>query len=199
MNRTALTWKRSIRASLIIVASISLGFLSGIVVSKSSRRASSSKNHDSLRGLLEISSTVRDHPLRFARAAEGARDESNLGWQLLVLSNPEVLCIATDDEVVSAVSPDAWNRGLAAEIILNLPQNPEPLILMSLTLLLSEDRDGRVTRSRHGILGANTTGYSPPLRELSRDTLRRCLGVDWEYDAEQWRKEILLRFADVPK
>ncbi len=76
---------------------------------------------------------------------------------------------------------DKFHNGVVAEVLMNVPDKPHKAVLWAVTAKLSDE--GRGYRK--------DGGETRPIKDVARETLRRCLGVDHGYDAFVWRQAIL--------
>lgn len=79
-------------------------------------------------------------------------------------------------------------RGVLAAILLNILDDASEAVLLAVTTKLDCREGGSYSKSG---LFFKSDGFTAPLQEIARMTLRRCLDVDYEYDKTMWRKEIL--------
>jgi len=90
---------------------------------------------------------------------------------------------------------ERFERGVVAAVLWNIPNDAAPAVLWAVTTKLSVSEWGYYSTSSG--VGSFTLvradGKTPPIRDIARETLRRCLGVDHGYDPFQWRTEFVNR------
>ncbi|MHC4574271.1 MAG: hypothetical protein ACYS76_09090 [Planctomycetota bacterium] len=128
-------------------------------------------------------------------------------WTVLVLldvNNADYILTTlrvTDGEAVTAEiafrtkrQVQRSERGIIAEALKNVPEDANRAVLWAITaMLLDTGRGiGYHYMDRFGpIRFTLRSGSTYPMQEIALDTLKRCLGVDYGYDAILWREAIL--------
>ena len=98
-----------------------------------------------------------------------------------------------------------WGRpgvnGVGGEIVSKLPSSASFQVLWAVTCCLSYKEGSRVGGSYEESPGKIVywDGWTEPLRDTARKALVRALGVDFEYNVQQWRHEILRRARDTAR
>lgn len=131
--------------------------------------------------------TTATERVRAARAL-ARRNDADAYLVLLLLSSRIQPSEDEDWEVFHAS-----RLGIVAVTIKALPDEVSNSVLYAMTLLLDEDQEGRWSERRGLVFGARGGGYTGPIRELVRDTLKDRIGEDHGYDALAWQRAITNR------
>jgi hypothetical protein len=81
------------------------------------------------------------------------------------------------------------------EIVSRLPSSASPQVLWAVTCCLNYKGRRQASGTYKDSSGETVhwDGWTEPLRDTARKALVRALGVDFEYDVQEWRHEILRR------
>ncbi len=83
-------------------------------------------------------------------------------------------------------------NGMLAAAIENIPVDTPKPVLFALTTKLSDDGVGAISKTS-GIFPFVTfyDGRTRPIKDVARETLKRCLKADYGYDINKWRDAII--------
>lgn len=121
---------------------------------------------------------VKTLPERVRAAEELAGMKAAEPWvMLMLLDHP-------------ALESRASDRGVLGLLIQRIPDDASCPVLWALTTRLGDNETGRFSREEGFIVVAAIDGRTRPIRDITRDALRRALKVDHGYDPEKWRTAI---------
>lgn len=129
---------------------------------------------------------------RRAAARKLAENGDMAPWVVTLLLSSQVP--PGDDEgeqYVHATRRHPFDLAVVAAVIGSLPEDIDRSVLVALTYLLEEEGVGVWGAKLGLIFQRHVDGESPPIRELARARLKAALGVDHEWDATAWRRNLL--------
>lgn len=149
---------------------------------------------------LWIDITNRQQSLQARRQAAKALSASAAGdpWVMILLMDktaiyrPEESKQLLEAPKLVRESLDSFNAAIIAALLESIPSDASPAILWAVTHRLSDDQRGRYSELRGE--GRDTVRLeleTPPLKELAKKVLVRCLRTDLGYNAVKWREAII--------
>ena len=109
---------------------------------------------------------------------------------VLLLDDTSRMWWETDEEVIEGLR--AFDRASIAALLENIPTDADRAVLWAVAEHLSDANRGRYSRVvREWFTITRASCSTAPIREIARETLERCLGVDHGYDKTAWRAAIM--------
>ncbi len=122
---------------------------------------------------------------RMAAAAELGRSENADAWIVAILMSPEIVTGELNDGRAEALKK--FQTAVLASLIQNIREDASAPVLLALARQLGNKDTGRYSQDTLLRLIEKET---PPIRELARGTLEKCLKEDHDYDRAVWEKAI---------
>ena len=135
---------------------------------------------------------------RIEAAIRLARQKNSELWVVLLLLDRNArryTLSQVDVERKSEIEPELekFEKGVVAAVLMNIPKDAHTAVLLAVTTKLSDAGRGYYSTSKSfgPITYLRGDGETKPIREIARNTLKRCLEVDHGYNVVLWREAIL--------
>ncbi len=132
-------------------------------------------------------------------AAKLARDKNMSDWLIVFLMDANAIDYSLDEFVPDPNEKQKMKKefmkienAMISTLIENIPDDSPKPVLFALTTKLADNGIG-ITSKTSEIFPFRKfyDGKTPPIKDVARETLKRCLKADYGYDIYKWRDAII--------
>lgn len=132
-------------------------------------------------------------------AAKLAQRQDAAAWNVLLLEDGNIYGDSIEENIDETLKK--FDRAVTVVLLENIPTNASGAILWAVANNLSNKEYGEYSRKK--TIGTfvikRVFCRTRPIREVARETLKRCLGSDFQYDKSKWKQKILLKIKKQPQ